>query len=334
MPSARRIQWAKTRVGITAFVALLILGVFLALLTGGRLFRQYDELRVFMPDAAGVGPGSPVRLNGIPAGRIESVALSRSADPNRVVEVRIRVQHDLVRQIPQDSVATITAENVQGEMYLDITRGQGARPVKPGGEIPFQPAPDVMKRIDLAEFERRLRAVDEMLARIERGEGPVGKLMIGEAIYDQTLCRLDEVQSAVRRAVSSQQKLGRLLYTDVEYERIVKPVRELDERLAQLQQSGLLRDTGAYERIRAQLREVRGTLEKTRRHPWLRGDQAYLEWNRRVADMIRAVDEFNLSPMILSAQAYESMNGALREMAGAVRDFRTDPRKFLRMSIF
>lgn len=334
MPSARRLQWAKFRVGVTSFVALLILGVFLALLTGGRLFRRYEELRVYMPDAAGMGQGAPVRLNGIPMGRIESVILSGSRDPNRVVEARFRIGHDFLEQIPEDSVATVTAENMQGETYLDITRGHSRRTITAGAEVAFQPAPDVMKRIDLAEFERRLRAIDSLIAKIERGEGPVGQLVMGEAIYDQTLRRLNEVQAAMRRAVSSQRKLGSLLYTDVEYERILAPIRQLDERLLRLQQSGMLRDTGAYERVRAQLRDAHAALEKTRRHPWIAGDEAYVEWNRRVAGMIRGVDEFNLSPILMSTQTYESMTGALRETRDSLHDFRTDPRKFLRIKIF
>src|SRR5512143_3896893 len=52
---------------------------------------------------------------------------------------------------------------------------------------PTEPAPDVLKRIDLAEFESRMRKIDALLAGIEEGKGRVGQLVKGDQLYRDTL---------------------------------------------------------------------------------------------------------------------------------------------------
>src|ERR1039458_4311236 len=40
-----------------------------------------------------------------------------------------------MRDIPDDSTAAVTAANLLGSKFIDITKGQSATPVKPGGEL-------------------------------------------------------------------------------------------------------------------------------------------------------------------------------------------------------
>jgi len=334
MPSAERVTWAKFRVGATALVALAILSVLLVLLTGGRLFQKQDRLRTYLPDAAGMNPGTPVRLNGIPVGKIESVRFSGEKDLARVVEAVFMVEHRFMAQIPADSKATVTAGNVQGELFLDITRGLSRRTVASGGEIAFLPAPDVLKSIDLSQFERRLRTIDSLLTQIEQGQGRVGEFVKSDRLYRDTVARIADLEATVHRATSRQRTLGNLLYSDTAYQRAVAPLRRIDESLARLQKGEWLRDTGRYERLRAQMADIRKSLDRTRQSPFFASDAMYDGWTRGVAALARSVDEFNMRPAVQSAQPYEALNGAMRELAASMRDFRTDPRKYLRLSIF
>lgn len=334
MPSARRVSWAKFRVAATSFVALLILGVFFALLTGGRLFQHRDRLRSYLADAAGIGKATPVRLNGIPIGKIVSVRLLRHPTRQRVIEVVFEIDHRYLPQIPIDSVATITAENVQGELYLDITRGRSATSVGPNGEITFQAAPAVLKSIDLAQFENRLRAIDALIAAIQQGKGRVGQFVVGDRLYRETVARILELEQTLKRAAKSEESLGGLLYSDADYRKVMQSIQDLNDALMRAQRSPWMVDSGSYEQMRAAVAAIGRGVANTRKAPIIAGDRMYRDWNLALQSVVLSVDRFNTRPDMLNAQTYESLNGSVREFGDSLRDFRTNPKKYLRLKIF
>ena len=87
MPSARQIRWAKFRVVTVSAAAVVILSILSYLLTGGTLLTARATMHLYIPDATGLGPGAPVRVDGIGVGKVRSVALSGSSQPNRIVKV-------------------------------------------------------------------------------------------------------------------------------------------------------------------------------------------------------------------------------------------------------
>ncbi|MBM3775116.1 MAG: MCE family protein, partial [Acidobacteria bacterium] len=123
MPSAKAISWAKLRVGLMALVALAILAVLIFLLTGtGSVFRDYAVIRTYMRDSGGLSENAPVRLNGILIGHVESVRLSNLPDSGRTVEVAVLVEERFLREIPADSTAAISAANLLGDKFINITK--------------------------------------------------------------------------------------------------------------------------------------------------------------------------------------------------------------------
>lgn len=349
MPSSRRTQWAKLRIAATAFTALLILGVFLVLLTGGTVLQPKDTIHAYVPDAAGISVGTPVRLNGIPIGKITGVRFTGSRDPNRVVDVEMQVEHRYLNQLARDSVASITSEDIQGDKFLDITRGRNPQTIRPGGEVPFQATPEVLKALDLAQFTQRLRVIDALLADIQAGKGQVGQLVRGDAIYRDLVIKVKEAEKALYAATSTQRVLGQLLYRDTLYQDIMAPVRRLDEGLARIQRGEgdmgrLVKDPRQYDelqdRIGAMRRELAGwNAGQGGAGRFLKDDAMYAKWNRQVARLLAAVESFNAGEgaaghLLMSAQPYESINGAMRELAETLRDFREHPSRYMRIKLF
>src|ERR1041385_7674531 len=123
MPSAARVGWAKFRVFFVVVVALIILGTLAYLLTGGTILSEKTTLYLYIPDATGLGDGSPVRVNGIGVGTVDTVELSGSAQPNRVVKVSLRLERAKLSSIPVDSYAQLSTETLIGDKYVDITSG-------------------------------------------------------------------------------------------------------------------------------------------------------------------------------------------------------------------
>src|SRR5271157_3848106 len=144
MPSARRVRWARFRAVAVAVSACAILGTLVWLLIGGSLLSERAALFLFIPDATGLAPGSPVRVDGIGVGKVTSVALSGSSEPERVVKVILSVDRDHLSEIPMDSFAQISADNVVGDQFVDVTSGNSAEHVRPGGEIAYQAQPELL----------------------------------------------------------------------------------------------------------------------------------------------------------------------------------------------
>lgn len=336
--------WAKFRVASVAISALSILVVLFYLLTGGTIFESKVNLFIYIPDATGVSPGSPVRVNGIDVGKVTSVFLTGSSDPNRTVKVTMRIETAHLRSIPLDSYAEVSADTLIGDKFVDISSGKMARHVTANAELRFQPPTDVLKSLDLSQFQRQIRQIDELLTSIEKGEGLVGEFFSGEALYASTVRSLKELDRAFDAATSTTGKVGEALYTDALYREIRKPLLELDESLARLTsgqgESGrLLRDPAQYDELLAQAAALHKSLAAIRSGEGSMGelvtsDAAWNTLNRQVAGAIAAVDRFSTSPAITTPAAYDSLNGLVREMREACKDFRQSPKKYLWMKVF
>src|SRR5262245_50749075 len=136
MPAARRVAWAQLRVGLMALVALAIAAALIFLLTGKKkIWTRNDPVYTYMDDAVGLASSSPVRLNGILVGEVKNVSLSGETTPNRVIRIAMEIERDKLNQIPVDSLAAISAENVLGTKFINIKKGQSTQSIQPGAEI-------------------------------------------------------------------------------------------------------------------------------------------------------------------------------------------------------
>ena len=95
------------------------------------------ESRIYVgtPEPATMTESTPVRLNGILVGAVQGIKLSGSKNPQRAVEFTLTIQKKYMREIPEDSTAAVTAANLLGSKFIDITKGQSPTPVKPGAEL-------------------------------------------------------------------------------------------------------------------------------------------------------------------------------------------------------
>ena len=193
MPSAQRVRWAKLRVAVVCLAAGAILTALCYLLTGGTLFQNKTALYLYMPDAAGLAAGSPVRVDGIAVGKVSAVALSGSKQPGRTVRVTITVETANLPKIPADSTAQMGAETVVGDQFVDVSSGTSPRHIAAHGEIKYEAEPELLKTLDMEQFNRQLHAIDAMLSDIENGRNRVGRFVVGEDVYRSLLNRVSEL---------------------------------------------------------------------------------------------------------------------------------------------
>jgi phospholipid/cholesterol/gamma-HCH transport system substrate-binding protein len=354
MPSEKKIAWAQLRVGIMALVAMAILTVLIFLLTGsGTVFTSTATIRTYMGDSSGMASGAPVRLNGILIGHIKEPRLTGSQDPRRVVEIPMEIRSEHLREIPVDSVAGVSASNLLGDKFINITKGKSSQHVEDGGELRSLEPQDIPELVSqstnlLEQLQVSLRRFDLVLADVEAGRGNVGKFLRDEELYRRLNATVAEAQKVVEAVTAGKGTIGRLIYDDKLYEEIRAPIQRFDDVLAGIQRGEgsagrFLKDPALYDDARkavAQLNRVMDDLNagKGTAGRLLKDEQLYRQMNEAVARLSELMEGVNsgqgtLGQLVVNPQLYESLNGATRELNQLVRDVRADPRKYLRIKL-
>src|ERR1022692_815777 len=339
MPSARQVNWAKFRASAVIVAGLLILGTLSFLLTGGTLLEPKAQIYLYLPDATGVAPGSPVRVDGIGVGKVTRVELSGSNEPNRVVKVTMSVGRDRLRSINDDSTAETATDTIIGDKFIDVTSGTGARHLMAGGELQYKGSGDLMQRLDIAQFQQQMHLIELVLDDIEQGKGPLGAFIQGDDIYNDLRKRITQLQRGIHVAADTTTAVGQALYTDALYRQLIEPLRQLDESLARLQSGQgtggpLLRDTQQYEQARAQVVELRRSIASLHGGEMMTSPRAYDDWTRQAVALIQQVDDFNSGPMLTTSAVYDNLQGMAHELQTTTKEFRENPQKFLRIKLF
>lgn len=354
MPAPQRVKWAQLRVGLLALAAMALAAVLIFLLTStSTLFEGTFRVRTFMEDSAGMAEGAPVRLNGILVGTVEHVRLSGEKNRLRVVEIEMSVKDKFHSQIPEDSVAGISASNLLGDKYINITKGQSPRQVASNGELKSLQAQDIPQLMAqsatiLTQFQNILGRADNILADVENGKGNIGKLIKDDQLYTRVNATAAEVQALVADVKNSKGTISKLIYDDSLYNEIRRPIQRLDDMLAEIQKGKgtagkLLNDTAVYDEARLSVTQARKMLDdlnagKGTAGKLLKDEELYRQVNVIMGKLNQTVDKLNsgqgtLGQLMVNPQLYDSLSGASREMKALVADMRANPKKFLRIKL-
>ena len=354
MADAKKVRWAQLRIGIVASVAMVIAAALIFLLTGqSNFFETEVHLRTYMEDSAGMASNAPVRLNGILAGHIGTIRLSGSRDPKRTVEIDMVIPEKYLAQIPDDSRASISAANLLGDKYINITRGTHPTHVAANAEVQAlasQNIPELLAQATglLAQFQGIVGRVDGLLAVVESGQGNIGKLIKDDSLYDRLNATAAEVEQLVMDVKNSNGTISHLLYDDTLYNDIRKPIGRLDDMLAQVQQAKgtvgkLLYDPQLYDESRANLAEAKKLVDnlnagKGTAGKLLTDDEVYKQLSlvaQKVNTVIDKIDagQGTIGQLIVNPQLYDTLNSATGEVGALTKEIRTNPKKFLRIKL-
>jgi phospholipid/cholesterol/gamma-HCH transport system substrate-binding protein len=339
VPSQERVQWAKTRVAATAAAAVLILGTLILTMTGGTLFEPKAALYLYMPDAVALVADAPVRVDGITVGKVESVQLTGSRQPDRIVKVSMILERDRLVLIPADSTAQASADTIIGDKFVDIDSGKSSDRLRPGSYVTYKATPDLMKRLDVAQFKENIRQMDQLLTGIEQGNSEVGRLIQGDEIYQTARRKVAALQAGIRALHDTSTDIGQVVYTDTLYRKAEAQIRDVDQSLAKIQsgQGALgqfLHDDAQYAQLRDLAAQFRKMIRDVGASDFFQSDAQYTSWDKSLKQMIRSVDEFNANPMMVGTDTYENLTGMAKEIGEQMRDFRGNPKKYLRLKVF
>jgi phospholipid/cholesterol/gamma-HCH transport system substrate-binding protein len=357
MADPKKVRWSQLKVGVLGLAAFLILAVLIFLLTSSRgFFQKTALLHTFMDDASGMAEGTPVRLNGFTIGSLDRIELIKSAEPKRAVEFIMKVQEKFLPQIPVDSVAGISAANLLGDKFINITKGRNALTVKDGAELKSLQAQDIPELMAqsanlLQTFQTIVNRLDSLLAGVEAGKGNIGKLLKDDELYNRLNGIASEGQNLLADVRKGQGTISKLIYDDALYQEIRSPIKRVDALLADLQAGHgsagkLLKDPALYDDAKASLGEIRALLAdlnagKGTAGKLLKDDALHQRLEELVAKFNGTIDKINsgqgtLGQLVVNPQLYDSLNGATREFQSLAKDMRANPKKFLtiRLALF
>ena len=210
-----KVKWAKLRVGILALAAMVILTILIFLITGKvNFFESKVTLFTYLSDAAALTEAAPVNLDGIQIGKVKSIGLSGLKDPKRLVRIAMEVPESSLKNIPVDSVSSISSANLLGAKYINIKSGKSETMVRAGEEIPSLNAEGFDSLMEegntvMTSLQATVDRIDKMLGDIQAGKGSVGKLLVDETLYNHVLAVVDQVSKLAEALNSKESTFGK-----------------------------------------------------------------------------------------------------------------------------
>lgn len=215
----------ESRLGIFVLLAFVAAFIIIEVIGGPDFFRPGFHLRARFANIHELKVGDPVKMAGVPVGRVEKLALAENK-----VEVLLRLNKGT--PVRTDSKATIKSAGLGGTDYLSIDFGSpGAPLMEQNGLLATVEQPDfndLMARLDQAatgiqnltksftgdkidnllgpftDFMRqnnpRLTAIignfQNISSQIAKGEGTVGKLIYDQTLYNSATAAVTNLQDA------------------------------------------------------------------------------------------------------------------------------------------
>jgi phospholipid/cholesterol/gamma-HCH transport system substrate-binding protein len=355
MPAKDKVNLAQLRVGILAIVALSCLVLIIFLLTGNSSwFKKQVPLHMYTSDASGLNAGAPVRINGIQAGTVKSVQLSGDTNPQKVIRVDFVIDAEMQKQIPVDSISSISSDNLLGSTkFLQINKGTKPDVIQENATV---------KAADTRQFDALIQQgynvldslqvilgkVQDIVGQVEVGKGTIGKLLVDETLYNNLQATVSQVQVLTSTLNSKKGTIGALINDNQLYAQVQSVVSRIDTLTSDLQagkgSAGMfLKDPKVYQNLDSSLTQVNGILAKINSGQGTAGqliadDKIARQLNAALEKANVTLDKVNsgqgtIGQLLVNPQLYENANGTTRELHDLLRDFRANPKKFLSIKL-
>lgn len=345
--SSKALTWTELRVGVVVIASLLVLAATILYIGsgGGSPFARKYELKALMSDVNGLKEGAPVRVGGVEVGTVTKVDFA-GAGGGGMVEVRMRLDRRVKERVTSASQATLGALGLLGEKAVDITSAPAGAPVPDGGYVPAAPE-DPFKGL-LADSSESVQHLKKILARLDAGEGLIGKALRDEELYERMVDVSMRLQAMMAKLESERGPLGRLVNDEEMSRQLASSVRGIENVVARVEAGqgalGALSKDEALARelrsISSGLSQVVGRLERGEGTAGrlLADDALFVKLENVVTRMDAVVarmesGEGSLGRLMRDPEFYDNANSAAHEMRALLGDIRKDPRKYLRLKL-
>ncbi|MFH0839067.1 MAG: MlaD family protein [Candidatus Omnitrophota bacterium] len=207
----------EVKVGIFVFIGIIILTIIVFSIGGKNFFRVGYTIKILFNFANGLEVGAPVRVAGVSVGEVKEIFIKNEPQAGTTkVEVYTWLEQDI--KVQADAKVYINTLGLLGEKYVEIIPGENNQNLLKENDVLIGQDPvsienvtekalDVIKKFDTAmeyvnsllkdeKFKQDVRdafanvqestkSAKNILSKIEKGEGTIGKLLVDEGLYKQ-----------------------------------------------------------------------------------------------------------------------------------------------------
>jgi phospholipid/cholesterol/gamma-HCH transport system substrate-binding protein len=223
----------EVTVGLFVIVGLALLVFFIfAIGDFSTAFKPHYRFSVVFDSANGITDGAPVQYAGVEVGKVERLRIHYPQGES-VPKVELVVVLPETIKVRTDDEASISTFGLLGEKYLEIAPGLGDGPViPPNGQLVGQPpvsTEKIMERSNevLTEFKQTLEGLNSLVG------DPEARIYLKEALQEARDATRhwkalgERLNVAMSHAESGEGNLGKLLYDEDLYQRMVLFVDDL-----------------------------------------------------------------------------------------------------------
>lgn len=138
-----------------------------------KLWGKTFDLRVGFPQIHGVEEGARVRVQGMDAGEVKEI--ERPQRPGETVVLRLRLDQKFRDLIRTDASAQIVSEGMLGGKVIEVDPGSVDAAAVPDDALIVS-----RRTVELATI---LNQTDEILSKVRKGEGTLGKLIHDDSAH-------------------------------------------------------------------------------------------------------------------------------------------------------
>jgi phospholipid/cholesterol/gamma-HCH transport system substrate-binding protein len=320
-----QLRWSQLKVGLLVIIAAVFSTLMIMNLEQGMgLFSRQTAFRAEVPHTQGLKVGGPVRMNGVDIGNVHNIMI---AETSPKVEIAFTVKRRVAPHIHEDATVSIRPMGLLGDKFLDILPGSPDKPpMPPGGILKGSAEMDLTSlasgaTVTFEQVNQAIREVQQLLTRINQGEGTASKLITDPALYDRSKEVLDNMAVASEKSIKLLDKVekgegtvGQLLSDKELYVRANRAVKDLSE-------------------LAERLNDKNGTLAKLS-DPTLytRLDELTSRGELLLAKLENG--EGTIGKLVTKDELYQRADKLLTEVEDFVTEIKTNPTKYFKFSVF
>ncbi len=260
----KQLKWSKLKVGMVITLALLVLlvAIFFA---GGieKMISPRIDLKVQFQDVRGLRKGAPVWIFGAEVGSVTDIRLDRTLG----AVVTISLKKDVQGFLRKDARASIMTMGLLGDKYIELSTGSPKAEsielqemIK--GAVPVEIS-EIMETagISIAKVGDVINRLDNLILKIDEGEGTLAKFLSDPSIYDNLNQSVKTLSLTLEEIKTSRGSLKMLVEDPALYQRMVSAVSSIEKLAKETNES--------IKEMTRKVNEGQGTLKKLLEDPSL-----------------------------------------------------------------
>jgi phospholipid/cholesterol/gamma-HCH transport system substrate-binding protein len=313
-----QIMISKLKVGWIGTVVLVI--IFLAIFFSSsiqNLISPAAQLKLELPNAAGLRPGSSVRLLGENVGSVKSLSIISDTK----VIATLAIDSSVIKFIHSDAKATLVYSGLMGDMAVDLMPGSPeAGPIKPGSTITGASQigiSDLLQNstVFLDKLTSLITQIETLVTTVGKGQGSLAQLIQSPVFYDDLTAATQSLSLILKELRAARGTLGLMIKKPALYQK-------------------MLAAASLAEEFGQKLKISSGTLNQLIKNP-----QLYQNLNATVNRLSRMMDSIEkghgaASTLMSDRKFADDLKDSVREFKLLIRDIKANPERYLTLKVF